>query len=48
MEPLISSGDPISNYLELIGISFAVTFITTSLFGGLSDKTEKIYLDILF
>lgn len=43
MEPLISSGDPISNYLELIGISFAVTFITTSLFGGLSDKTEKIY-----
>lgn len=41
--PLISSGDHISNYLELIGISFAVTFITTSLFGGLSDKTEKIF-----
>ena len=41
--PLISSGDPVSSYIDLIGVSFSVTFITTSLFGGLSDKSEKIY-----
>ena len=35
--------DRMSAYLSLIGISFSVTFITTSLFGGLSDKSEKIY-----
>lgn len=33
----------ISSYLELMGVSFSVTFITTSLLGGLSDKSEKIY-----
>lgn len=30
-------------YLDFVAISFSVTFLTTSLLGGLSDKTEKIY-----
>ena len=45
--PLLPDGtaspDRVSAYISLIGISFSVTFITTSLFGGLSDKSEKIY-----
>lgn len=40
---LATEEDKISNYLQIMGISFSVTFITTSLLGGLSDKTEKIY-----
>lgn len=30
-------------YIALMAISFQVTFLTISLLGGLSDKTEKIY-----
>lgn len=30
-------------YLDFVAISFSVTFLTTSLLGGLSDKSEKIY-----
>ena len=30
-------------YLDFVAISFSVTFLTTSLLGGLADKTEKIY-----
>lgn len=30
-------------YVDFVAISFSVTFLTTSLLGGLSDKTEKIY-----
>ncbi len=40
---LATEEDRIANYLSLMGLSFSVTFITTSLFGGLSDKSEKIY-----
>ena len=40
---LLGDESNITNYLELIGVSFSVTFITTSLLGGLSDKSEKIY-----
>lgn len=40
---LATAEERISNYLELMGVSFSVTFITTSLLGGLSDKSEKIY-----
>lgn len=40
---LASDEERISNYLQLMGISFSVTFITTSLLGGLSDKSEKIF-----
>lgn len=40
---LATEEERIANYLSLMGLSFSVTFITTSLFGGLSDKSEKIY-----
>lgn len=39
----LAGEDGVGNYLGLLGVSFSVTFLTTSLFGGLSDKSEKIY-----
>ncbi|MBR4344391.1 MAG: hypothetical protein IKP88_17100 [Lachnospiraceae bacterium] len=40
---LFGNEENFSDALAIIGISFSVTFITTSLLGGLSDKSEKIY-----